>query len=98
VVPGKDSVGEGVDFFLPLGLIRLPLAMIYAASKRGRIDKVKRFVDGILFRKQVFLREFRLSKNSHIGQIAIGFLSGHHRSVFQKTHKSSHFSKSLDLN
>jgi hypothetical protein len=91
-VAGTDSVGEGVDFFLPLGLIRLPLAMIYDASKGGRIGKVKRFVDVILFIKQVFLREFRLSKNSHLGQIAIGFLNGQHRSVFQKTHKSSHFS------
>ena len=25
---GADSVGEGVGFFLPLGLIRLPLAMV----------------------------------------------------------------------
>ena len=89
---GTDSVGEGVGFFLPLGLIRLPLAMIYGTSKGGRIGKVKRFVDGILLRKQVFLREFRLSKNSHLVQIAIGFLSGHHRSVFQKAYKSSHFS------
>tara|TARA_Y100000739_G_C20447869_1_gene390915 strand:- start:521 stop:778 length:258 start_codon:yes stop_codon:yes gene_type:complete len=85
-------VGEGVVFFLPLGLIRLPLAIVYAAFKSARIGKVKRFVDGILFRKQLVLSEFRLSKNSHLGQIAIGFLSGHHRSVFQKTHKSSHFS------
>ena len=89
---GTDSVGGGVGFFFPLGLIRLPLAMVYAASESVRIGKVKRFVDGILFRKQVFLREFRLSKNSHLGQIAIGFLSGYRRSVFQKTHKSSHFS------
>ena len=98
MVAGTDSAGEGVGFFLPLGLIRLPLDMLYVASKSCRIGKIKRFVDGILFRKQVFLREFRLSKNSHLDQIAIGFLSGHHRSVFQKTHKSSHFSKSLDLN
>ena len=77
---GTVSVGEG--FFLPLGLIRLPLDMVYAASECGRIGKVKRFVDGILFRKQLFLREFRLSKNSHLGQIAIGFLSGHRRTVF----------------
>ena len=88
VVAGSDSVGEGVDFFLPLGLIRLPLAMIYAASKSGRIGKVKRFVDGILFRKQVFLGEFKLSKNSHLGQIAIGFLSEHHRSPPKKPIKA----------
>ena len=85
-------MGEGVGFFLPLGLIRLPLAMVYAAFKIARIGKVKRFVDGILFRKLLFLSEIRLSKNSHLGQIAIGFLIGHHRSVFQKTHKSSHIS------
>ena len=76
MVAGTDSAGEGVGFFLPLGLIRLPLDMLYVASKSCRIGKVKRFVDGILFRKQVFLREFRLSKNSHLGQIAIGFLVG----------------------
>ena len=88
VLAGTDSVGEGGDFFLPLGLIRLPLAMIYAASKSGRIGKVKRFVDGILFRKQVFLGEFKLSKNSHLGQIAIGFLSEHHRSPPKKPIKA----------
>ena len=87
MVAGTDSVGEGVGFFLAAGFD--PFAFGHALlPQKLQNRKGKTLCRWILFRKQVFLREFRLSKNSHLGQIAIGFLSGHHRSVFQKTHKA----------
>jgi|TARA_B100001094_G_C17553932_1_gene495054 hypothetical protein len=79
VMSGEDSVAEGIGFFLPLGLIRLPLAMVYAASKVGRIVKGKLFVELNLFRKWAFLCGIGLSKNSHLGQNAIGFFGGINR-------------------
>ena len=78
VLAGADSVAEGADFFSPLGLIRLPLAMVYAASKVRRIGKGKLFVELNLFKKWPFLCGMGLSKNSHLGQNAI--VTG--RSVF----------------
>ena len=74
VMAGEDSVAEGVGLFLPLGLIRLPLAMVYAVSKVRRIGKGKLFVELNLFRKWACLCGTGLYKNSHLGQNSIGAL------------------------
>ena len=74
VMAGEGSVAEGIGLFLPLGLIRLPFAMVYTASKVRRIGKGKLFVELNLFRKWAVLCGFGLSKNSHLGQNAIGAL------------------------
>ena len=80
---GEASVALGIGFFLPLGLILLPLAMVYAASKVRRIVKGKLFVELNLFRKWAFLCGFGLSKNSHLGQNAIGFFCRHQSLVMK---------------